>query len=400
MEVYRWELQTEPLQLTLHSTGQAIRIEGEILSNIGKWRGREVILSARNTGVKVWDVDEMLSGTAAPRELKTLHCLESIPGRAVCIGVGDEVIFRNPETGERLANLTVPKAGEHDDVPTAMVYCEEFDSLIVGTHRGKILRLDGSHPTSFNEVVDTQGRVGRLRLVAWQGRTVVLATYSVKHAWRTGIWDLEMGEERLADRRFGLSGGQEDKPLYGLAVSKLEEGVRFAFGGQYSKIMVADLDTGESLFPFEEWNLPFADRGSGYTYWLESGREGGRKLLAGGTEHGHIALWNVETGKVLGKKIGAHRGSIQFLRMREGAGRTLILSGGNDGFVRVWNTSFEKLLEVELSEAIQAGAWLGIGGLLLGPAGESWALRSGIDYTGDSAKVVRSALSHGWTRCT
>jgi WD40 repeat protein len=156
-----------------------------------------------------------------------------------------------------------------------------------------------------------------------------------------------------------LRHGEEDKRLYGLAAMELDSDVRFAFAGQYGKIMVANLE-GRPAKPygdFDEWYVPFSFSGNAYTHCLKTVREGILRFLVSGTEQ-HLAVWNFMTGEILAKKENAHQGPVTALALGSQAGRVRIASVGEDRFLRVWNMELDKITEVEIGEPIHAAIWL------------------------------------------
>src|SRR5947209_6886562 len=83
--------------------------------------------------------------------LKTLHCLAVIPELTVCISAGDGIVFKDLINGSNISRISIAHEG-NEDVAVSVVYCGELGSLIIATHRGKILRGDISHPASLTEL--------------------------------------------------------------------------------------------------------------------------------------------------------------------------------------------------------------------------------------------------------
>jgi WD40 repeat protein len=195
-------------------------------------------------------------------------------------------------------------------------------------------------------------------------------TLGSNRAWKTRVWDLGSKEELFTERLFRLRTGQEDKRLYGLAAANFHDDVRFAFAGQYGKVMVSDFsNTLAGKHDFVEWYLPFRHGGGdAYTRWLDAGCENGTELLVAGTQHGELVLWDFESGDVLAKKSQAHVGAINSVVMRERSTETRLLSAGDNGFLRIWNTSLEELAEIEISEVIRAAIWLDDTSIIAGTA--------------------------------
>jgi hypothetical protein len=359
--VFEVERQEMTHQIILKPNSQILNVSGGCLTNIVRSQKRDVILTSTRDHVRIWDLDELLSGTKSPLKpaAEQVQCLGLIPEQAICVGSNDQLILRDMASGAEITGLPLPRIGQEFDSPTSIIFRHELDSVFIGTHYGKILRVDAAHPSHYTELIVTKQRIKRLQVVRWQGRTIALTTGFSKGSFSARVWDLQAGEELFIDRRFRLSHGQEDKTLYGLAVAELDGDIRFAFAGQYGKIMVANFAARPKHFSFsdfDEWYLPFSS--SAYTMCLESGREEERYLLAAGTEYGHIALWDFLTGEVLAEKRDAHRGYVNALAMHERNRQMLILSAGNDGFLRVSNTDLEEIAGIEVGESINAIIWL------------------------------------------
>ena len=359
LEVAEADIQDGPPRLTVKAPLRTLYIEGT-LEGITSSQERDVVVGRLDTCARVWDVEEILRAPEISR-LETWHCVSVIPQQAICVAVADYVAFKDLSSGAEFARVRISKTtARTEGVAQCMEYCKERNSLIVGTYSGQILSLDCSLSTAFTEVVDLKGEIKALRLGQWKGQTVVLVTWGFERFWKVRIFNIESGEELFADRRFALDYGEEDKPLYALAVDVTADDVRFAFASQYGKFMVSSFQTVSSRGQdFIEKYLPFAHDTSSNTKCLEVGHEpGGSAYLVAGTERGDLAILNFETFEVLSAIEGAHRGDIDEVRIQPSETGDRLLTAGRDGFLRIWNTSLELIAEVDASEPVIDARWM------------------------------------------
>jgi WD40 repeat protein len=359
LEVAEVDIQYAPPQLTVKAPLRTLYIEGA-LEGITSSQQRDVVIGRLGTSARVWDIEEILRAPEISR-LETWHCVSVISQQAICVAAADYVAFKELASGAEFARSRISEtAAGIADVAACMEYCEERHSLIIGTHRGRILSLDCAAPTAFTDVVDLQGEIETLRLGRWEGRTVVLVTWGFERVWKVRIFDVESGEELFADRHFSLGGGQEDKRLYALALEITADDVRFAFAGQYGKFMVSSFRTEPHYGQdFVERYLPFSRGGTAYTRCLEVGHQpGGPAYLVAGTERGDLAILNFETLEVLSAVEGAHRGDIDEVRIQPSETGDRLLTAGRDGFLRIWNTSLERIAEVDISQPVIDARWM------------------------------------------
>jgi len=207
--------------------------------------------------------------------------------------------------------------------------------------------------------------VKRMQLSRLNERLIVFLTADQGRAWATRIWDLDTGQEILKDRRFGLTYGQQDKMLYGLAVLRRDADIRFAFASKYSKIMVANIanETDDGP-PFSEWSFP--DRAGSYVHTLAVGQCGERALLAAGTDHGAILVWDFDEGTLEAYQPNAHLDQTDEVCFGIIDGEPVLIGGGSDGMLSFWTPTLEPIYRIGIGEAIYALAWVPPDGLAVG----------------------------------
>lgn len=207
--------------------------------------------------------------------------------------------------------------------------------------------------------------------VAWRGRTLAFLTVRFDRFWSARIWDLDSQEEIPTNEAYQLHPSQADKILHGLTTHKTEQTIRFAFAGQYGKVMVADFQGGltkkeAQRRPYEEWHSP---HGTGYTNCLAAHPTGEKVLLAAGSEHGHLTVWNFFTGEIEGSRKLAHLDGVSALSFRNSHAGTVLLSAGLDGTLRVWSTDLAELVVIETGEPILTALWVSENEIVLGGSG-------------------------------
>ena len=82
-------------------------------------------------------------------------------------------------------------------------------------------------------------------------------------------------------------------------------------------------------------------------------------MVAGGSETGHLAIWNFSTGEVRALHPRAHVGKVDALRFASFFGRKVLVSGGIDGMLRFWTLDLTELLRLDFGEGVNAIAPLG-----------------------------------------
>jgi len=332
------------------------------------------VLSVNNEHVRVWDVETLLAEGNPNLErpgsdnIARVNQLAVMAGEEPQLYVGgfDEVAALDPVTGairwrrtfssSRQTTVALAASNRHGVVAASGSTLHLLDPLT-----GVLTR---SIDTGLNEII-------QLRLSELKGRPVVVLNAEERHAWATWVWDLDKGREIGTDHtfghKFGLSHGQEDKPLYGLAVLRRGEQIRFAFASKYSMVMVANFpDAVEDVLhrPFLEWH--FSEQAGQYVRALPVGKCDDRTLLVAGTDHGAIIVWDFDSGICEGCRLNAHIGSTDHVCFGMIAGDSVLIAGGTDAMVSLWTPSLEPLSQIEIGERITSLAWMPPDGLAVG----------------------------------
>jgi len=371
LRVFSFHAEGDPMRITLHSDS-SFDLAGSNMTGVGRSQGRDIVLDARSEHVRVWVLEDLLHDSQRPQQSVIRYGqLAMIPDVALCCSAEsaaiNDVVFFDPLQGKLLRGLPVPVfSGEADSVK-AIVYAGA-NRLFAATRNGAIYKVEWEGQYKLCKLFTAHQRLEQLRVAHWRGRTIGFTTgCGETRGYSARIWDLETGEQLFTSRDFALKYGQQDKTLYALAVAELEDDVRFAFAGQYGKIMVANIVAKpEGIYPadFDVWQLPFPNSGTTYTRCLAVGDIGPAKLLAAGTEDGQIAILDFFSGGCLATKHDAHRGYINSLAMRG----LLLLSAGNDGSVALWNTELELLKRIEIGEVIYSAIWISDRQIAIGTA--------------------------------
>ena len=82
-------------------------------------------------------------------------------------------------------------------------------------------------------------------------------------------------------------------------------------------------------------------------------------MVAGGSEKGHLAIWNFSTGEVRASHTRAHVGKVDALRFGSFFGRKVLVSRGIDGMLRFWTLDLTQPLRLDFGEGVNAIAPLG-----------------------------------------
>lgn len=111
---------------------------------------------------------------------------------------------------------------------------------IVVAATGSVIHLLEAATGRLTRSIDTGSRqILRLEVAQYDGDPIAFATTvdTTHRIWSTRTWNLTTGDEIAAPKPYRLSHGEEDKPLYGLALSDGPRGLRFAFASAYRKVM-------------------------------------------------------------------------------------------------------------------------------------------------------------------
>jgi WD40 repeat protein len=368
------------LPLHLEEASGNSGIQGSHFTNIVELHGRHVVLSAVLDHVRVWDLEERLttpsvaSNGVALRQISASALTASRDGRSsLFAGTSDGQVFAlEADTGVERWHVAITMDGRI----ACMSHLQRGDRgvVVVGVEAGGIHVLDADEGRPIRAAIATDGSVEALDSCEWDAEPLVFATVGGRRSWAARMWNLDSGEEcrprraAMGERmsrvaKWELSAGEEDKPLYGLAVTTLRDRVRVAFAGKYGKVMVGDHDADDmtevaSWQAFDEWWIPNAD-GVENTRALASGGAPGARLLAAGTEGGHLAVWNFETSVPKADHARAHVDAVFALAFQPADDEHgVLVSGGRDGALIFWTVELRECFRIDIGEAIVGITWL------------------------------------------
>jgi WD40 repeat protein len=369
LRVFDLNAEGDPMYITLPPNSESFDLAGSYMTSVGRSQGRDIVLDARSEHVRVWVLDDLLHDSERPQQSVIRYGqLAMIPDVAICgsaesLSIND-VVFFDPLRGKVRQRLPVPAIGVADGVKS--IASGGASQLFAANRNGTIFKLEWEGQSKLSRLFTADQRLEQLRVTHWRGKTLGFTTgCDEKRRYSVRIWDLETGEELFTNRSFALQYGEQDKALLALAVSEIEDDVRFAFAGQYGKIMVANLVAKPAgLYPadFDVWQLPFPTSGTTYTRCLAVWGP----LLAAGTEKGELAILDFSSGECLATKRDAHRGYIHSLVMRWLDGRVVLLSAGSDGSVAFWSGELEPLGRIEVGEAVFSAIWISDAAIAIG----------------------------------
>jgi WD40 repeat protein len=358
------------LQLTAELLYARIFVTGSTLSSLVPLQGRYVWLNQVNEHVRVWDVEELLAGAMAlgnaegyPLDDIISLCASSHAESTLYAGNTHEIVALDTATGVVRKKWSLPKAKQIRTLAIAPAN----DALIAGSYNGYIYTLPLAAGIATPQLLTHEASVAALQSVHWMGQNLLFATVQRKQAWAVRLWDTDTGTEISMTDTYGLSWGQEDKPLLGLAVANMEHMLRFAFASKYGQVMVGEYPASptKSIAPYEIWPIfsppnqhhsrPYRD--NQYVECLAQGTEANRHLLVSGTEKGLLTVWDLYTGQVLACVSQAHQSEISALCFHLVRDHTLIVTGGKDGIIRFWDSRLASLFNIELNSPITALTW-------------------------------------------
>lgn len=369
----------DPHKFVATDLGAPVKIQGERFSRMFRLQGRASILSATNDRVRVWDFEDLLvAATRAGGVGRKSASDEASAPRTLAIAAssGNEVYVASHAKVLAIDGATGGLLWERDPGGRESVLQLQLASderwLVAGTRDGTIRVLDRGAQGAPLLTIQAGKRLRRIECFRCRGLDLAFATVSSQSVWAARLWNLRTGEELPTNQAFRLHWGEEDKPMTGLAVGVAEEAVLLAFASRYGKVMVGEY-SGAAISdqtyprPYQEWRFPNAS--NEYIESLTTGMEAGETLLAGGSEEGHLALWNLNDGVLKASRVKAHVGAINALRFANFFGQKVLISGGVDSTLRFWTLEFTELLRLDFGEAVNAIAPLGDNRLAVGGFG-------------------------------
>jgi WD40 repeat protein len=238
---------------------------------------------------------------------------------------------------------------------------------IVAAHHGVIHLLDAADGSELSRIETGLRAIHRLQVATSLGVPTAFLTGERNSIWCVELWDLTTGKQ-VRTRRTYIQTSSSPDLLQGLALKEGPDGVRFAFAGRYSKVMVADHpERGGTLWPPAQMHFMEASESS-YTYSLAAGTDGDVTYLAAGSDldDDGLAVWDFATGRQIDIRRNAHAGPVRPVCFASIKGRTLLVSGGQDGFVRLWTPRLHPVQEIDVGEPIVALARVRDGQLAVG----------------------------------
>lgn len=377
------------LQLEAHDYGKPVYVQGNLFTRISRGQGRPAFLSCTVDQVKIWDLEDLLELATKDREAP--HGGESEEASPLIrniewmIGTPDGVVYlaaaKTIYAIEGASGRVVWKQELNSKEAIISLSLEKNRNwLVAGTRDGNLNIVDLSSPDHPCRVLFVGGLLQRVECVQWQGHILAVVTVSVSAKWRNTvwavrIWDLDSGKEVPTNDAYRLHHGEEDKPLFGLAVRSTTDKIRVAFASRYGKVLLFSYDgqtPAKRNYPrhYEEWFFPNAD--NEYIYSLIYEQEG--NLLIGGSEEGHLTVWDIDTGEVIASRANAHIGKVSALLSVTYAGKRVFISGGADGAIRFWSAELDPKFMLDVGEAVTALASFGTDGVLVGAAGGTLAI--------------------------
>ena len=333
---------------------------GDRFSGLLRLHGNRVLLGTTLEHLDVWYADELVSlATTATVPLENrstaVRTIATPPdGKELVISIGHgEIVSFDPRTGTERWRLQVT-----DGVPIEhLVWQGRF--IVVGDRDGAIhvWNVDGRDRNGPSMMIGK--RIDALTTVRSGDQSLILATVSNGLLCEAKVWDFttrdDVGFTATGQRRrFHLTAGEEDKALHGLAACDFGTYVRFAFAGNYGKVMVADFpeQNPERFWDFEEWHVPASQEHIRVLSTWEGLPISETPLLVAGSDHGRLTVWDFASGRIISSRMNAHLGTIRGVRFLLIQGIPWVVSGGDDGALNFWNTELTRNYRIDLGAPV------------------------------------------------
>ena len=363
------------LTVTESPVGGKVEIRGDQFTGIFPLHGRATVLSASLDHVRVWDLDELLDeaqrvdkpepAAEEPRigHTRSLTFLKGEPDHLYA-SAGGRLVALDAHSGSVLWSRT-SSVGRFGDV--SAIAEQNLVLAVGGQDAVHVLSMDSGE--EVRPAIQTGSEIASMRAVRWRRQNLLFVTAQSGRDWAARVWDVDTGQEIPTSLAYQLYSGEQDKTMEGLAICATDACVRLAFSSSYGKLMVASF-TGpidkRHIWPeqFDTWHVPEA--AFEYVRCLATGKDNGETLLAAGTAHGHLAIWNFMDGQLSAARAAAHVEDVRALSFGTIDGQAVLASGGHDGALCLWSTAFEALFRIEIGETIWAIEWLGPNRLAVG----------------------------------
>lgn len=332
------------------------------LSRVGNAVGRPALFDAAGTAVRVWDLAEFVQAQEQPSAQAELAGLVGDDDGLFLLNRGGKLFELDPATGAERWSLALEGGNK-----LAHGKSKGRDVIIAADDNGALHLVDRQTKKVRRNFIHAGELVQRLVAVDDGGTPVLLATVRRNREWSARVWNLdtrvEIEPSWLGPHGWGLTLGQGDKVLYGLAAVAFEGDIRFVFASRYSKVMASALHgpMTDTLYGFYEWGLP----GARNEYVGSLAADAAWGVVAAGEGDGRLTLLDLHSGKVRRSSANAHRTAIASIALKT-EGRRLVATGSRDGELRIWNEDLHLLLSVELGSWVDSLVWLNDNRLAVG----------------------------------
>jgi WD40 repeat protein len=351
-----------------------LQLQGTYFTETIRIFGREVTLSAVGDYVRVWDlqdlVEEALEAETSSSKVQgpppeSVSDLARGPDGHVFVAADRRVYAIDSLNGHTLWQSPLITGNDIERIVESSKRAE----LYVAEHAGLIHVLDLKRGGQIKDSIRIGAIIETMEVLEVGDQMLTVINTRQGSKCSTRIWDLNKKEELPTEGALMLRFGEEDKPLESLAAIAIGTRVRFAFAGQYGKIMIAEYDLNMRRLEktrwqkFQEWRVP--DAGTEYTRTMHCIAQDGQLYLAAGTENGILAVWDFASGMVLASRADAHLGNVTCVKFSGGYHNRLV-SVGEDGAVRIWGSDLEELYNIETGESLSRVEWVGERKIMVG----------------------------------
>ena len=365
------------LALTGTLAHESVPIIGKRFSGIFELHGRAVLMSSVRDRVRVWDVEELLTDTTSPGGQEAASCsvfsLVANPSEhTLYCGTTNGIDTRDARSGALVEGSAEGGIRRDGNIVESLMLSANQDRLIAGTYDGCIHVYDVHHIGAPLSSIQAGDHVVAVSSAVLRGHTLVFASVmsivESYRVWAIRVWDLESGEEvptgsHMNNQHYAyqLPHGQQDKQMLGLAVASFNDKIRIAFASKYGQVMVGELSCGKSGVSanwhhawraYQVWGVPHTT--GEYINCLTQNVFAGERLLAAGTEFGHLAIWDFLSGEVISSRASTHVGGVNALCFHEFDGSGVLISGGADGVLRFWSMDLRPLYRIDIDAPIYA----------------------------------------------
>jgi Caspase domain len=383
LRIVRLHIQSESSNrsLTVELLPVRIDVAGSLWSEIAELNGRAVLVSAETSGLRVWDVEEVLAAGTTRQEDRDPQPFGGQDSSLMAVAADDSSLLTGSidSLGSCLrlwgvdGNLRwVRRSGDGERISqAAMTKVDGRPAFAWVSSNGLLHAMSVADGAAVRPPVKLGANCLALAVREVEGRPVAFVAVQLDEEERHYVvraWDLQIGEEiDTSDSQapeatmFGTkvwalesAGYYKTKMLRSVTALALRGRTIVAFGGPHGEVRAVDLG---SLQEVDSW---VGGVSGDYVHSLAMEVCDGRLVVYGGDERGRLFVRDLDARQDMRPRLeSAHTGHIDALVVSRTAAGIFVVSGGRDGVVNFWSSQLDHLARIEAERPVRGLALIG-----------------------------------------